>query len=250
MKEMASCHVNFSGAKIVARPNWSASHPLLPMLELTSLSSLPHHCLVLTLDTLTILIGASTADGRLPANLPSQIDFILLCHSTPNHIGALPRIAQSHPQTQIYATVPVANLGRLSTVETTPAGPTVVDDPVKSEDDVVEYLTHADVDRVFDRITTLRYSQPTILSHGVTITAYPAGHTIGGTIWNIRKDQENIVVMLDWNHAKERIVGGILDTKTLRLLERASSVVTDVRGSAIKAYPTRKAREQFFIGSL
>ena len=222
------------------------------MLELTSLSSLPHHCLVLTLDTLTILIDASTPDGRPPANLPSQIDFILLCHSTPNHINALARIALTHPHTQIYSTVPVANLGRLSTLETTPAGPTVVDEPnVKHEEDGdYAYLTHKDVDRVFDRITTLRYSQPTILSHGVTITAYPAGHTIGGTIWNIRKDQENIVVMLDWNHAKERIVGGMLDTKTARLLDRASSVITDVRGSAMKQSPTRKSREQYLIGIL
>ena len=215
------------------------------MLQLTPLSPLPHSCILLTLDTISILLDASTPDGTPPNNLPSQLDFILLSHSTPTHINAFPRIALTHPYTQIYATVPVASLGRLATLETTPLGPTVQD--VKSEVEY-EYLTPKEVERCFDRITTVRYSQPIILSHGVTITAYPSGHSIGGTIWNIKKDQENIVVMLDWNHAKERIVGSMLDTKTLRILERASCVITDVRGSSVEQMPTRKLREQFLIG--
>jgi cleavage and polyadenylation specificity factor subunit 2 len=226
----------------------SQSSQLLAMLQLTPLASLPHNCLLLTLDSLTILLDASTRDARPPSNLPSQIDFVLLSHSTPAHINAFPRIALTHPHAQIYSTVPVATLGRLAALETTPSGPTV-QDSVKTEDEY-DYLTAKDVDKAFDRITTLRYSQPTILSHGITITAYPAGHSIGGTVWNIKKDQENIVVMVDWNHAKERIVGGMLDAKTLRLLERASCVITDVRGSSIPKVPTRKVREQFVIGML
>jgi cleavage and polyadenylation specificity factor subunit 2 len=215
------------------------------MLELTPLSALPHNCLLLTLDTVNILLGASTTDTRPPPNLPSQLDFILLSHSTPTHINALPRILLSHPYTQTYSTVPIATLGRLSALELTPPGPTVT--TVESEENEFEFLTPKDVDKAFDKITTLRYSQPTILSHGITITAYPAGHSIGGTIWNIKKDQESIVVMLDWNHAKERTVAG-LDAKTLRLLERASCVITDVRGCSIPQIPTRKIREQFLIG--
>jgi cleavage and polyadenylation specificity factor subunit 2 len=217
------------------------------MLHLTPLSCLPHNCLLLTLDSLNILINASTPDGRPPAGLPSDLDLILISHSTPAHINALSRIILTHPHTQIYATVPIATLGCLSTLEITPPGPTVTDG-VKSEDEY-EYLTRKDVEKAFDRITTLRYSQPVILSHGVTITAYPAGHSIGGTVWNIKKDQENIVVMIDWNHAKERIVGGMLDNKTMRLLERASCVITDVRGASIPQVPTRRTREQFFIGT-
>ena len=212
---------------------------------MTPLSFLPHNCLLLTLDSLSILLNASTPDSRVPANLPSHLDFILLSHSTPRYINALPRIALSHPHTQIYSTVPVSTLGRLSTLEATPPGPTVTE--TKWEDDY-EYLTPKDVENVFDRITTVRYSQPVILAHGVTVTAYPSGHSIGGTVWNLRKDQENVVVMLGWNHAKERIVGGMLDAKTLRLLERASCVITDVRGSSVPQIPTRKVREQFLIG--
>jgi cleavage and polyadenylation specificity factor subunit 2 len=216
------------------------------MLEITYLSAAESHlCLLLTLDTLTILIDASTEDGKVPVNLPSQLDFILLTHSTESHLNkAFPRIVLTHPNTQVYSTLPVSTLGRLSLQEQTPNAPTV--GSVKSEDEY-EYLSLKDIDNAFDKITTLRYSQPTILSHGITITAYPAGHSIGGTIWNIRKDQENIVIMLDWNHAKERIIGGHLDSKTLRLLDRASCLITDVRGCS-QTIPTRKIREQCFVG--
>jgi hypothetical protein len=66
-------------------------------------------------------------------------------------------------------------------------------------------------------------------------------------VWNIRKDQESVVVLLDWNHARERVVAGHVDSKTLRVLERASCLVTDVRGCG-QVIPTRKVREQCFVG--
>ena len=225
--------------------NVAAIIAVVAMLELTCLSSSEsNHCLLLTLDTLTILIDASTEDEKVPINLPSQLDFILLTHSTEAHLNqAFPRIALTHPNTLVYSTLPVSVLGRLSLQERTVNAPTL--GTAKSEDEY-EYLSTKDIDKAFDRITTLRYSQPTILSHGISITAYPAGHTIGGTIWNIRKDQENIVVMVDWNHAKERVIGGHLENKTLRLLDRASCLITDVRGCS-QSIPTRKTREQRFI---
>ena len=42
--------------------------------------------------------------------------------------------------------------------------------------------------------------------HGLTITPYPAGHMVGGTIWKIVKDgEEEIVYAVDYNHKKERL---------------------------------------------
>src|SRR5262245_30722906 len=106
------------------------------MLELTRLSAAAesHHCLLLTLDTLTILVDASTDNGEVSLHLPSQLDFILLTHSTESHLNkAFPRIALTHPNTQIYSTLPVSILGRLALQEQTPNAPTV--GTVKSEDD-------------------------------------------------------------------------------------------------------------------
>lgn len=39
---------------------------------------------------------------------------------------------------------------------------------------------------------------------GITITAYAAAHTIGGTIWKIKQDTDEIVYAVDFNHRKER----------------------------------------------
>ena len=45
--------------------------------------------------------------------------------------------------------------------------------------------------------------------HGLTITPFPAGHMVGGTIWKIVKDgEEEIVYAIDFNHKKERSESG------------------------------------------
>ena len=44
--------------------------------------------------------------------------------------------------------------------------------------------------------------------HGLTITPFPAGNMVGGSIWKIVKDgEEEIVYALDYNHKKERFGG-------------------------------------------
>lgn len=66
-----------------------------------------------------------------------------------------------------------------------------------------------DVDQAFDKITSLRYSQPTALQGkcaGITITAYSAAHTVGGTVWKIKKDTDEILYAVDYNHSREQYV--------------------------------------------
>merc|ERR1719357_1164586 len=36
----------------------------------------------------------------------------------------------------------------------------------------------------------------------VVITPYPAGHTLGGSVWKISKDTEQIIYGIDYNHTK------------------------------------------------
>ncbi len=41
----------------------------------------------------------------------------------------------------------------------------------------------------------------------MTITPHAAGHMVGGTIWKIVKDGEEVFVYaIDYNHKKERLV--------------------------------------------
>ena len=69
------------------------------------------------------------------------------------------------------------------------------------------------VEETFESISTLRYLQPYHFSHGrlggITVTAYNAGHTLGGAIWKLRSpSQGTILIALDWNHNRERHLDG------------------------------------------
>lgn len=72
-------------------------------------------------------------------------------------------------------------------------------------------ISISDVEQAFDRIESLKYSQPFSFTgklQGFTVTAYNAGHTLGGTIWKIEKDHEDIVYAVDWNHSRDSHLNG------------------------------------------
>lgn len=68
----------------------------------------------------------------------------------------------------------------------------------------------------FSLINPLKYSQPhqplpspfSPPLNGLTVTAYNAGHTLGGTIWHVQLGLESIVYAVDWNQARENILAG------------------------------------------
>jgi cleavage and polyadenylation specificity factor subunit 2 len=74
-----------------------------------------------------------------------------------------------------------------------------------------QIITPNDVNLAFNNIKSLRYLQTEKLEGilaGISITPYSAGHTIGGTIWRILKDSDNIMYIPDINHKKERLLNG------------------------------------------
>lgn len=130
-----------------------------------------------------------------------QIDAVVISHSDLSHLGAYP-YARSHlgMTCPVYSTIPVVNMGKMAMY-----------DMYQSKTNEIEFKTFTleDVDNAFDKITPLRYSQPFSLTGkclGITITAYAAAHTIGGTIWKIKQDTEEIVYAVDFNHRKEQYV--------------------------------------------
>ena len=76
--------------------------------------------------------------------------------------------------------------------------------------------TTEEIARYFSLIQPLKYSQPhqpqpspfSPPLDGLTLTAYNAGHTVGGTIWHIQHGMESIVYAMDWNQARESVVAG------------------------------------------
>lgn len=46
--------------------------------------------------------------------------------------------------------------------------------------------------------------------HGLTITPHAAGHMVGGAMWKIIKDGEEVIIYaVDYNHKKERLVSSL-----------------------------------------
>ncbi|CAG8467764.1 8313_t:CDS:10 [Paraglomus occultum] len=169
-----------------------------------------------------------------------QVDCLLLSHPDLPHLGAFPYACTNFSlNCPVYATVPVVHMGRMCLY-----------DIYLSKTNSMEFDVFGleNVDVAFEKITPLKYSQPMALGgkcKGITITAYAAGHTIGGTIWRIKKDTEDVVYAVDYNHKKERHLDGTVmhvNGEVLDALSRPSLMITDAYNSLI-IHPPRKQRE-------
>lgn len=89
----------------------------------------------------------------------------------------------------------------------------------------------------------LKYQQHFPLDHlphgeGITITPHTAGHMLGGTVWHISKQTENIVYAVDFNHRRERH----LNPTTLSTFSRPSHLIVSA-ARALTHTETRKSSE-------
>ncbi|KAI8068327.1 beta-lactamase-like protein, partial [Gongronella butleri] len=167
-------------------------------------------------------------------------DVVLFSHSDLVHLGAY-AYAKHHLglACPAYATVPVVNMGKMCLY-----------DVYQSKANEMEFdtFTLEDVDNAFDKITPLRYSQPIALPGkclGITITAYAAAHSVGGTIWKIKQDTNDIVYAVDFNHRKESHLDGTVllnDGVILDALSRPSLLITDALNANVMQAPRRDDR--------
>ncbi|PNS16100.1 hypothetical protein CAC42_4501 [Sphaceloma murrayae] len=166
--------------------------------------------------------------------IPS-LSIVLLTHPTIDHLGAFAHLCKHVPQFKsipVYATSPVISLGRTllqdlyasssqaSTIipETSLAEATFLSNgaQIGAPSILLQPPTSEEIAGYFSLVNPLKYSQPTqpIASpfspslDGLTITAYSAAHTLGGTIWHIQHGLESIVYAVDWNQAKENTLSG------------------------------------------
>lgn len=144
------------------------------------------------------------------------IDAVLLSHQSIRHIGLLPYLVGTCGlKCPVYATTPVHKMGQLSLYD-------FYQSKYASEDFSIYSLD--DVDAAFDLVTQMKYQQTINLhgrGHGLCITPLPSGelcsasltfpfqgHTLGGTIWKLVKEDTDIVYAVDFNHKKDRHLNG------------------------------------------
>ncbi|KAG6036029.1 hypothetical protein E4U41_005833 [Claviceps citrina] len=163
------------------------------------------------------------------------LSLILLTHATASHLAAYVHCCKNFAlftRIPAYATRPVIDLGRSLTQDlysSTPAASTTIRQSSLSEiayayaqtattaqNLLLQSPTPDEIARFFSLIQPLKYSQPhqplpspfSPPLNGLTITAYNAGHTLGGTIWHIQHGLESIVYAVDWNQARENVFAG------------------------------------------
>ncbi|KAI9013228.1 beta-lactamase-like protein [Gaertneriomyces semiglobifer] len=206
-------------------------------------------CYLLEIDEAKLLLDCGWRDAFDPEELnelkrvAKHVDAVLFSHADIEHLGAYPyalgKLGLNCPS---YATVPIHDMGQVCMY-----------DAYQSKCDVQEFNTFNldHVDAAFEKMVQLRYSQPYSLSgkcKGITITAYGAGHTVGGTVWRIRKDTDEVVYAVDYNHKKDRHLNGTV-LMTSDTISRPSVLITDSY-NALNDQPLRKVRDAALLDTV
>ncbi|KAA8499184.1 Cleavage and polyadenylation specificity factor subunit 2 [Porphyridium purpureum] len=158
------------------------------------------------------------AQSIVPAlqQVTPKVDAVLISHSGLHHVGALPyAYAKLGLLVPTYCTLPITRMGQLALYDALLS---------KQAEEPFDLFSLDDVDDVFDRIVQLKFQQHHAMTGkgaGITVTPYSAGHSLGATVWKIKKDTEEVILATDFNHRKEKH----LNATALTTLVRPSHLV-------------------------
>lgn len=199
------------------------------------------------------LVGCGWDESCTPGKLDllrkhaAAIDMILLTHPTLAHLGAFAHASKYIPgfdAIPVYATLPVINMGKSALLD------------LYRSSQTSDRVSEVEIEAAFDRINALKYLQTTALAgrlDGIIITAYNAGHTVGGTIWKVQRDNENIVVAIDWNHSRDRHLSGAAllrpDGNANEALLRPTALICSAR-NASTTLPVSRKRDEALLESI
>lgn len=212
----------------------------------------------------------------------STLSFVLLTHATTSHIGAFAHCCKHIPyfsQIPVYATSPVIAFGRTllqDLYSSFPQAATFIsataspDEGTSSSDsqrtNILRQAPTADeINKYFSLIIPLKYSQPlqptaaptSPTLEGLTLTAYNAGHTLGGTIWHIQHGMESIVYAVDWNQARENVIagaawfGGVGGSEVIEQLRKPTALVcSSIGGDRAALAGGRRLRDDTLLSHI
>ncbi|RAL62027.1 hypothetical protein DID88_002515 [Monilinia fructigena] len=189
---------------------------------------------------------------ELEKQIPT-LSLVLLTHATVPHIAAYAHCCKHFPlftRIPVYATHPVIALGRTllqDLYSSTPLASTVI--PTTSSF-LLQPPTKEEINYYFSLVRPLKYSQPHQPLNGVTITAYNAGHSLGGTIWHIQHGLESIVYAVDWNQARENVLAGAAwlggagagGAEVIEQLRKPTALICSSKGGERVALPGGRAK--------
>ncbi|KAL6945291.1 hypothetical protein ACO0QE_002741 [Hanseniaspora vineae] len=184
-----------------------------------------------------------------------KVDLILLSQSSIDCLGSYAFIF-THFQSilynnnvKVYSTLPVANLGRVSTIDLycslQMTGPFTT-----------SQLEIEDIENAFDYIVTLKYSQminvQEYTNDKLFFTAYSSGHSIGGCSYCIENSEEKLIYSPKWSHTKDILVKGTQmlnqegNLSPIKSLMKPSCFITSMKYTTLgQPLPLRKKFADF-----
>eukprot|EP00730_Choanoeca_flexa_P000243 TRINITY_DN10111_c0_g1_i3.p1 TRINITY_DN10111_c0_g1~~TRINITY_DN10111_c0_g1_i3.p1 ORF type:complete len:744 (+),score=211.36 TRINITY_DN10111_c0_g1_i3:109-2340(+) len=193
-------------------------------------------CYLLELDNKRILLDCGWNESfdvellSLLKEVAPTVDVVLLSHPDLLHLGAYPyaftKLGLTCPA---YATTAVENMGQLFLYDAHQA---------RTSQEDFDLFTLDDVDDAFAHITKVNYLEAKqLLGTGIQVSAYRAGHMIGGAVWQITKDDESIIYAVDYNHRRERH----LESTAFDFMTRPYMLITN---SLNARYQQKKRRDR------
>ena len=175
------------------------------------------------------------------AAIAPKVDAVLISHPDTAHLGALPyAFGKLGMNCKVYATLPVHKMGQMY----------MYDHFLTRQDqgDFQEVFSLDDVDTAFAAFVPVKYMQLSMLrgkGDGISVMAYAAGHTLGGAVWKIGKDAEDVVYAVDYNVRKERHLNGT----SFDAIHRPALLITDA-SSVDREVPNKTTRDAKLIDSI
>lgn len=180
--------------------------------------------------------GTNAESARFMESHLKETQVILLSHLTPEFIGGYVLLCVLFPnlmaQIPAYCTLPVNQLGRIATVEYYRAAGIL--GPLQSA-----MLELDDVDEWFDRVNLVKFAQTAqVAENRIALTAYSAGHTLGGAFWLLHHHTERVVYAPAWNHSRDLFLNSAAfmtstGTPLLLLLRPTALITSSDLGSAM-----------------
>lgn len=202
-------------------------------------------CFLLEIDDARLLLDCGgeplrpeSVEGLRRILATDSIDAVLISHADPRHLNLLPyAVGNLGLDCPVYLSLPIWRLGKLALYESVAEWKErLVSCPYSLED----------VDAAFDLCVPLKYAQEFSLggrAQGITVTPFCAGNSLGGSLWRISKENEEIVYAMKFSHRREQhLNGAVLETVCVK----PSVLISDAYGATAKYVPRKLRDDQFF----
>lgn len=173
-----------------------------------------------------------------------KANIVLLSYGDFAHIGALPYVVRFlSPKAFVFSTFPTAKMGQMA----------LYDALLSREDEGAIYTLDA-VDAAVERIKPLKYEERLQLRFEAKdpketiVSPRPAGRLLGGAIWHVRYDVEEIVYASCFGWNKSVVVDGA--SSSLLPLKQPSMLITDATAAPTSSIDAMAETKKIVLSTL